>query len=56
MALLYFCLFLACIMAFLLLLMLAWFKEERPSPALFLLLLPALLFLIVAIKEIILLW
>ncbi len=53
---LYFLLFLACILPFFLLLMSAWFNDRRPSPALFLLLLPAILFLIVTIREIMLIW
>jgi len=56
MATLYFLLFLAFFIPFFLLLMGAWFKDERPSPGLFLLLLPALLFLIVTIREVMLIW
>jgi len=50
MVLLYWCLFLLFFIPFLLLLLYAWFKEEKLSFGLFLLLLPALLFLIMAIK------
>lgn len=56
MATLYSLLFFSCIIPFFLLLMHAWFKEEKPSPGLFLLLLPALLFLVMVVKEMIRLW